>query len=86
MKQKELTKTFMMISNWKNPFGLHGLYKHFRVERVTSGNPYNSEMLNCQLVFPSIPYHQLEMLMKIPASNDGEIFPFTKILKLELSD
>ena len=43
-------------------------------------------MLNCQLVFPPIPYHQLEMLMKIPASNDEEIFPFTKILKLELSD
>ena len=27
MKQKELTKTFMMIYNWKNPFGLHGLYE-----------------------------------------------------------
>ena len=27
MNQKELTKTFMMISNWKNPFGLHDLYK-----------------------------------------------------------
>ena len=28
MKQKELTKTFMMISNWKKAFGLHGLYKN----------------------------------------------------------
>ena len=27
MKQKELTNTFMMISNWKKMFGLHGLYK-----------------------------------------------------------
>ena len=27
MKQKELTKTSMMISNWEKPFGLHGLYK-----------------------------------------------------------
>ena len=27
MKQKELIKTFMMISNWKKPSGLHGLYK-----------------------------------------------------------
>ena len=27
MNRKELTKTFMMISNWKKPFGLHGLYK-----------------------------------------------------------
>ena len=27
MKQKELTKTVMMISNRKKPFGLHGLYK-----------------------------------------------------------
>ena len=26
MNQKELTETFM-ISNWKNPFGLHGLNK-----------------------------------------------------------
>ena len=24
MNQKELTKAFMMISNWKNPFGLDG--------------------------------------------------------------
>ena len=28
MKRKELTKTFMMTSNWKKPFDLHGLYKH----------------------------------------------------------
>ena len=28
MKQKELTKTFIMISNWKNPFGFYGLYKN----------------------------------------------------------
>ena len=27
MNQKELTKIFMMISNWKEPFGLHGLYR-----------------------------------------------------------
>ena len=27
MNQKELTKTFMMISKWTKPFGLHGLYK-----------------------------------------------------------
>ena len=31
MKWKELAKTFvslfMMISNWKKPFGRHGLYK-----------------------------------------------------------
>ena len=26
MKQKELTKTFMMILNGNNPFGLHNLY------------------------------------------------------------
>ena len=25
MERKELTKTFMMISNWKKPFGPHGL-------------------------------------------------------------
>ena len=27
MNQKELTKTFIMISNWKKTFGLHDLYK-----------------------------------------------------------
>ena len=27
MNQKELTETFMMISNWIKPFNLHGLYK-----------------------------------------------------------
>ena len=28
MKWKELTKTFIMITNLKNPFIIHGLYKH----------------------------------------------------------
>ena len=28
MNQKELTKTFMMISTWKKPSDLHGLHKH----------------------------------------------------------
>ena len=28
MKKKKLIKTFMMISNWKKHFGLHGLYKN----------------------------------------------------------
>ena len=28
MKQKELTKTFMIISNKKKPVGLHGLCKN----------------------------------------------------------
>ena len=27
MNQKELTKTFMMILNWKKPFDLRGLYE-----------------------------------------------------------
>ena len=27
MNQKELTKTFMRVSNWKKNLGLHGLYK-----------------------------------------------------------
>ena len=26
MSRKELTKTFMMILNWKTPFSLHGSY------------------------------------------------------------
>ena len=28
MKRRELTKTFLMILNWKKPFGLHSLYKN----------------------------------------------------------
>ena len=28
MKQKEPSKTFMVISNWKQTFGLNGLYKN----------------------------------------------------------
>ena len=33
MKRKKLvlTETFMMISNWNKPFGLHGLYKNSQV-------------------------------------------------------
>ena len=34
MNQKELTKTFMMISNWKKTFGLHGFYKN--IQRLKS--------------------------------------------------
>ena len=30
MNQKELTKTFMMISNWKKHFDFHDLYKNIR--------------------------------------------------------
>ena len=29
MKQKELTNTFLMISNWKKPFGLYGFYNKY---------------------------------------------------------
>ena len=31
MKQKELTKTLMMILNWKKPFAFHVLYKNISV-------------------------------------------------------
>ena len=31
IRRKELTKTFMMISNWKNHFGLHGFYKKIQL-------------------------------------------------------
>ena len=27
MNQKDLTRTFMIILNWKKPFGLQGFYK-----------------------------------------------------------
>ena len=28
MKRQELTKKFMMMSNWTKPFGFHGLYNN----------------------------------------------------------
>ena len=30
MIQKDLNKTFMMISNWNKPFDLQGFYEKFR--------------------------------------------------------
>ena len=30
MNRKELTKTFIVISNYKKPFDLHGLYNFFQ--------------------------------------------------------
>ena len=37
MKQKELTKTFMMISNWRKLFGLHRLYRKYIFQRFKCG-------------------------------------------------
>ena len=37
MNQKELTKRIMMISNWKKPFGLHGLHEE---NQRFKGNDY----------------------------------------------
>ena len=39
MNQKKLPNTFMMISNWKKTFGLHGLHKN--CQRF---NPYSEEI------------------------------------------
>ena len=37
INRKELTETFMTISNWKNPIGLHDLYKkYFSAIRVNA--------------------------------------------------
>ena len=41
MNQKELTKTFMMISNLKKPFGVHGIFKNYqRFNPLTAGAAY----------------------------------------------
>ena len=43
MKQKELTKTFMKILNWKITFGLHGLQEKIstlKVNPLTAGVAY----------------------------------------------
>ena len=40
MNRKELTKTFMVISNWKK-IGLQGLYKNYLASyHVWGRNPY----------------------------------------------
>ena len=47
MKRKELIKTFMMISNWKKPFGLHVLYtKYFS----TVGLRVNYSQIHIQFI------------------------------------
>ena len=43
MNQKELTKTFMMISNWIKPFGLHGLYKNISALKGLINNMYEKD-------------------------------------------
>ena len=62
MKRKELTKTFMMISKWKKPFGLQGLYKNISALQGWKGHvchftkwhtrPFNTKMTQW-LVWPS---------------------------------
>ena len=42
MNQKELTKTFMVISNWKKLFGFHGLYKYISALYMLEGLGVNS--------------------------------------------
>ena len=62
MKLKELTKTFMMISNWKKPFGLHSLYKKYfsavGVDPLTAGAAY----IRVFILYWHIKYHILKML------------------------
>ena len=45
MKQKELAKTLMMISNWqKKPFSLHVLYKNICIASVNEPSLISSEI------------------------------------------
>ena len=48
MNRKEVTKTFMMISNRKKPFGFHDFHEKFSASRVEntaiSINPFNAEI------------------------------------------
>ena len=42
MKRKELTETFIMISNWTEPFGLHDLCKNIAAPKgLMDFNPYS---------------------------------------------
>ena len=52
MKRKELTKIFMMISNWKTPFGRHVLYK-----KMSTG-----EIVNMDLLFRNNQWHAIKVL------------------------
>ena len=40
MNQKELTKTFMLISNWEKPFGFHNFHIKISASRVKPASPY----------------------------------------------
>ena len=53
MNQKELTKIFMMISNWKQPFDLRDLYKN---NSALSGLRANCPKFDRQTVLIDIPY------------------------------
>ena len=58
MKRKDLTKTFMMISNGKKPFGLQ---KYLSIVRVKTGN-----VLECLVSMYSINYQEDYVTVIIP--------------------
>ena len=74
MNQNELTKTFMMISNWNKPFGLHDFTKLFKrckdyvnisiaVQRQTAATAYLNKQL--QLFVFAGRYNYLHVQKKI---------------------
>ena len=46
MNRKELNKTVVMISNWKNPFGLQGFYK--KILRYNGQRQYDMRSYDIQ--------------------------------------
>ena len=58
MKQKELTKTFMMISNLKKPFGFSSYTKIFQCF-----NPYNSAITLYKSCRTNVFFFQFEIIM-----------------------
>ena len=64
MKREELTKTFMMISNFKKTFGRHGLYKNIAALqglRDRPKTPIPACYISCGMVsnleeYPPPPY------------------------------
>ena len=52
MNRKELTKTFMMISNWKKPICFHGLYKNISALQGLSSVTWPHLVLGSEWVNP----------------------------------
>ena len=66
MQQKELTKTFTMISNWKKAFGFHGLYKNILallgLIMIVTNDMITAASVTCINTFTHLHYLKVALL------------------------